>query len=31
MRSKKAQELLDEMERDPWYVKLLRWYRLKEE
>lgn len=23
------QKLLDEMEKDPWYVKLKRWWRLK--
>ena len=29
MRSEILQELLDEMENDPWYVKLKRWWRLK--
>lgn len=29
MKSKKVQELLDEMDRDPWYVKFKRWIRLK--
>lgn len=29
MKSKKVQELLDEMENDPWCVKLRRWYNLK--
>ena len=29
MKSKTVQRLLDEMENDPWYVKLKRWYRLK--
>jgi len=28
-RSKILQELLDEMERDSWYVKFKRWLRLK--
>ena len=29
MRSRKVQELMDEMEKDPWYIKLYLWYRLK--
>ena len=29
MRSKVLQELIDEMEKDPWHVKLRRWCRLK--
>lgn len=29
MRSKFLQEILDEMEKDPWYVKFKRWFRLK--
>lgn len=29
MKSKVAQRLLDEMEQDPWYIKLRRWYRVK--
>ena len=26
---KTVQRILDEMENDPWYVKLMRWWRLK--
>ena len=26
MRSKVVQELLDDMEKDPWYIKLKRWF-----
>ena len=29
MRSKVLQRLIDEMEKDPWYVKLRRWWRVK--
>ena len=29
MRSKFLQQLIDEMEKDPWHVKLRRWWRLK--
>jgi len=29
MRNKIVQELMDEMDKDPWYVKLKRWWRLK--
>ena len=29
MRSKTVQRLMDEMEKDPWHVKLKRWWRLK--
>ncbi len=29
MKSKKVQEMLDQMEKDVWYVKLRRWYILK--
>ena len=29
MRSKKVQELFDQMEKDPWYIKLRRWWYLK--
>ena len=29
MRSKVLQRLLDEMENDPWHVKLRRWWRLQ--
>lgn len=29
MKSPIVQKLLDEMEKDPWYVKLKRWYRIQ--
>jgi len=29
MRNKVLQRLIDEMEKDPWYVKLRRWWRVK--
>ena len=29
MRSKIIQEILDEMDKAPWHVKLRRWWRLK--
>ena len=29
MRSKTVDRLLKEMENDPWYVKLARWWRVK--
>ena len=29
MKSKTVQRLLDEMENEPWHVKIKRWYRLK--
>jgi hypothetical protein len=29
MRSKVLQRILDEMENDPWHVKLKRWFNLK--
>lgn len=29
MRSKVIQQLMDEMDKDPWHVKLKRWLRLK--
>jgi hypothetical protein len=29
MKSKKVQEMLDQMEKDPWYVKLRRWWNVK--
>jgi hypothetical protein len=29
MRSKTIQKILDEMEKDPWYIKLRRWLMLK--
>ena len=29
MRSKVLQQLIDEMEKDPWHVKLRRWWRVK--
>jgi hypothetical protein len=27
--NKTVQRLLDEMDKDPWYVKLKRWFRLQ--
>ncbi len=29
MESKVVQQLMDEMEKDPWHIKLRRWWRLK--
>ena len=29
MRSKVVQRILDDMEKDPWYVKLKRWYSVE--
>ena len=29
MRSKITQRILEDMEKDPWYVKLRRWIRLQ--
>jgi hypothetical protein len=29
MRSNVVQQLMDEMEKDLWYIKLRRWWRLK--
>lgn len=29
MRIKTVQRLFDEMKNDSWYVKLMRWYKLK--
>ena len=29
MRSKTVQRLMDEMENDPWYIKLKRWFNLQ--
>ena len=29
MRSKTAQRILDKMEKDPWWVKLRRWFRIE--
>jgi hypothetical protein len=29
MRSKTVQRILDEMEKDPWHVKFIRWYHVK--
>jgi hypothetical protein len=29
MRNKVVQQLMDEMEKDPWHVKLRRWWRLQ--
>ena len=29
MRSEITQRILDEMKKDPWYVKLRRWYRIE--
>ncbi len=29
MKSKIVQQLMDEMEKDPWHIKLRRWWRLK--
>jgi hypothetical protein len=29
MRNKIVQELIDEMDKDPWYIKLKRWWSLK--
>jgi hypothetical protein len=28
--SKVMQEIMEKMERDPWHVKLVRWYRLQD-
>lgn len=28
-RSKTVQRILDDMEKDPWYIKLKRWYRVE--
>ena len=29
MRSKTVQRLMDEMENDPWYIRLKRWFNLQ--
>lgn len=29
MRSKIVQRILDDMEKDPWYVKLKRWFKVE--
>lgn len=30
MRSKVIQQLLDEMKQDPWYIKLRRWFKVRQ-
>ena len=29
MRSKVFQRIMDEMDKDPWYIKLRRWWRVE--